>query len=57
MPWRRSSTTWPSSWTSRSSTKPTAKRHPQIQAYAAIETSIVAEVAKILSLKIASATP
>ena len=29
---------------------------PQIQAYAAIETSIVADVAKILSLKIASAT-
>ncbi len=51
MPSRRSWTTCPSSWTSSSRTKPTANFQPQIQAYAATETSIVPEVAKILNLK------
>jgi hypothetical protein len=55
-PCLRSSSTCPSSWTKMRSTKPTANFQPQIQAYAAIETSIEADVAKILNLKTASKT-
>ena len=51
MPWRRSSATCPSSWIRSRKTKPTAKRQPQIQAYAPIETSIDPAVTKIFSLK------
>ena len=48
-PSRRSCTTCPISWTSRSSTKPIANCQPQISEYAAIDTSIEPEVVRILS--------
>jgi hypothetical protein len=48
MPSRRSWKTCPISWIKSSSTNPTANFQPQIRAYAAIETSIVADVVKIL---------
>ena len=44
MPSRRSWMTCPISCTSSSSTKPTANFQPQMSAYAAIDTSIVADV-------------
>jgi hypothetical protein len=49
IPSRRSWITCPISWTNSKSTKPTANDQPQISAYAAIETSIEAEVVRIFS--------
>ncbi len=49
-PSRRSWMTWPISWTSSSSTNPTANLQPQMRLYAAIDTSIVPDVVRILSL-------
>ena len=53
-PSRLASRTWPSSWTSRSTTKPIANCQPQKSAYAAIEMSIEPATVKILNLKIAN---
>ena len=53
-PSRLASRTWPSSWTSSSSTKPIANCQPQKSAYAAIEMSIEPATVKSLNLKIAS---
>ena len=48
IPSRRSWITCPISWTSRRITKPAANDQPQMSEYAAIETSIVAEVESTL---------
>jgi hypothetical protein len=53
---RRSAMTWPISWMNSSTTNPTAKRQPQMSAYAATDTSIEPDVVRSLSLGSSSNT-